>query len=132
MLQMALSCAMPEPKKPQLSVDEEMLMSALKQSGEYEKVGVFGETTFYNSTENSSLKIVLMNPYKEPVNYEARYALARKAALLTINSIDNKTDYGYINVEFLVVKKNGVSSHGVKQKVIFTLDELKSFRRESL
>jgi len=122
---MALSCAMPEPKKPQLSVDEEMLMSALKQSGEYEKVGVFGETTFYNSTENS-------NPYKEPVNYEARCALARKAALLTINSIDNKTDYDYINVEFLVVQKNGVSSHGVKQKVIFTLDDLKSFRRESL
>jgi len=73
-----------------------------------------------------------MNPYNEPVNYEARYALARKTALLTINSIDNKTDYDYINVEFLVVKKNGVSSHGVKQKVIFTLDELKSFRRESL
>ncbi len=66
------------------------------------------------------------------MNYEARYLLARKAALLTINSIDNKPDYDYINVEFLVVKKNGVSSQEVKQKVIFTLDDLKSFRRESL
>lgn len=124
-LLMLVGCTLPEIKKIELTVEKEMLYDALKNIVDYEEVEIKPQSTVFKSDATNVVLILLTNPSVEVTDNAQRYEHARKAALLTVNSIENHSDYDFFLVTFIERTQIGKYFNNKIQRVKFTLGDLK-------
>lgn len=118
-------CSLPEIEAVNFIVDEKMLYAELLKIGKYESVEIKSSSTAHASEVTKSLIIILTNPKVEVKEYADRYTNARKAVLLTINSIENHRNFDTYLVKFVKSTKKGAITSQNIENISFTMDDLR-------
>jgi hypothetical protein len=121
------SCTLPETNtiSPKFNVEIEMLTSTLKGLLDFEDVEIETQVTQTGSYCIHSLVIELINPSIRLYDDMAKKELAKNAALLSVNSIDNYQDYDQFIVKFTQRRIIGDFSKKTWEEEILTLEDLK-------
>jgi hypothetical protein len=102
-----------------------MHYDALKNRGDHEEVEIKTQSKAFKSHVTNAVLILLTNPAEDITANAPRYEHARKAALLTANSIEKHSNYDFFLVKFMDRTQREQYYTNKIQSVKFTLQDLK-------
>jgi hypothetical protein len=111
---------------PKFTIDATKLEGELKQLGEFENARIDSKTNTWTKDKSKDyvLSVQLVDGKNLPQQDSALRELGKKAMILVIKSLKNKSDYNLFKVEFVTTGHVGAIRTSSTHPFVYKLDEL--------